>query len=268
MKQQRKKMPFGKGLMTLVLFFSSFVATMAQKNDTILITAKQLKTSVLREGTHRYVVYFKKTLTSPRSDVQFWDRTIERKDYNGKPCIIVTQKWDFKDTVVHTTKSISDAVTMQTYFHDSWWSMRGTATYDFINRKAFMNGAELTDSDTARIRKRTWTSFKNSVDQYSINWHLDLEVFPLLPYKKNVTFLIPYYECGYEKPENIAYSVIGEEDLSGYDDQKVPCWKLYHEKDGNKETYWISKKTREVLKLEQDINGQMYRYKIKFGFSI
>jgi hypothetical protein len=43
---------------------------------------------------------------------------------------------------------------------------------------------------------------------------------------------------------------------------------LVHEEKGNKEVYWISKKTKEVLKLEQEINGRFYRYKIKLGFSI
>jgi hypothetical protein len=37
---------------------------------------------------------------------------------------------------------------------------------------------------------------------------------------------------------------------------------------GNKEIFWISKRTKEVLKLEQEINSTMYRYKIKLGFSM
>lgn len=258
----------GRIFFSFILLLLSFVQVMAQRFDTVLITPKQLKTAVLREGTHRYLVYFKKSPDAPRTDIQFWNRTIERKDYNGKPAIVITQQWDFRDTIFHTAKSISDAVTMQSYYHESWWKGRGLTTYDFITRKAVMNGTELSDDDTARARKTVWNSFKNSAGQYSINWHLDLEVFPLLPYRKNVTFLIPFYESGYDKPENIVYTVVGEEDLTGYDDQKVPCWKLYHEKDGNKEMFWISKKTREVLKLEQDINGKSLRYKVKLGFSV
>lgn len=35
-----------------------------------------------------------------------------------------------------------------------------------------------------------------------------------------------------------------------------------------KKFFWISEKTSEVLKLEQEIDGSLYRYKIKLGFSI
>jgi len=47
----------------------------------------------------------------------------------------------------------------------------------------------------------------------------------------------------------------------------VDCWLLSHDSPGNKELFWISKKTREVLKMEQVINGTMYRYKIRLGFA-
>ncbi len=43
---------------------------------------------------------------------------------------------------------------------------------------------------------------------------------------------------------------------------------INHEKKDNKEVFWISKKTSEVLKLEQEISGRLYQYKIKLGFSI
>jgi hypothetical protein len=46
-----------------------------------------------------------------------------------------------------------------------------------------------------------------------------------------------------------------------------PCWLLSHEGTNNKEVFWISKKTNEVLKLEQEFGGR-YRYKIKLGFSV
>ena len=108
-------------------------------------------------------------------------------------------------------------------------------------------------------------SFRSSEGQYYLNWHLDLETFEMLPFKKDTTFLIPFYEFGYDKPSNIAYSVIGEEFLETYDGTKVNCWLLKHEEKDNLEKYWISKKTHEVLKMEQKF-GNMYRYKIKLPF--
>ncbi len=96
-----------------------------------------------------------------------------------------------------------------------------------------------------------------------------MEVFPLLPFKEGVTFVIPFYDPGTGSSfQQVAYTVMGSSELVGYNDQKIDCWLLSHEERGNKEIFWISKKTREVLKLEQEINGSLYRYKIKLGFSI
>jgi predicted mannosyl-3-phosphoglycerate phosphatase (HAD superfamily) len=64
------------------------------------------------------------------------------------------------------------------------------------------------------------------------------------------------------------YTVTGSASLTGYDNQQIDCWIMEHTDKGNKEIFWISKKTKEVLKLEQEVNGKLYRYKIKFGFSV
>lgn len=101
-----------------------------------------------------------------------------------------------------------------------------------------------------------------------LNWHLDLETFPTLPYKTGLTFVIPFYDPGTASGfQKVAYTVTGSAELIGYNDQKIDCWLLVHESKGNKEVFWISKKTNEVLKLEQEVGGRMYRYKIKLGFS-
>lgn len=92
-------------------------------------------------------------------------------------------------------------------------------------------------------------------------------MFSLLPYKDKVTFLIPYYDPGSIATQNVAYTVTGTAQLEGYDNRKIDCWLLVHEEKGNKEVFWISKKTNEVLKLEQEINGKMWRYKIKLSYS-
>lgn len=95
------------------------------------------------------------------------------------------------------------------------------------------------------------------------------ETFPTLPYKTGLTFIIPFYDPGTASGyQRVAYAVTGSAELTGYDNQKIDCWLMVHEAPGNKEVYWISKKTNEVLKLEQEVNGKMYRYKIKLGFSI
>ena len=250
----------------------------AQQSDTIRITAKDINTRYLREGTHRYLVYAKMKKDSVRVLTQFWTRTIKRTDYNGKPAIEITQEWEDKDSVMHIVKSYSDAKTMQPLYHHTWWNLlvaRNSATkkvsstiVDEGNSTVTYNGMQLSDADTVKQVKKIWDGYKSAAGKYYLNWHLDLETFPLLPYKKGITFIVPFYDPGTASDfQTVAYAVKGEAELEGYDQQKISCWLLVHESPGNKETFWISKKTREVLKLEQVFGPGVYRYKIKLGFS-
>lgn len=263
-------------LLTAVLFCAT--SLLAQKNDTLKITSDNINTKVLREGTSRYLVYFKMKKDSVRTQTQFWTRTIKRADYNGTPAIEITQEWEDKDSIMHIVKSISDAKTMQPLYHKTWWNVQASrtstqkattsTTVDFLNKSVEHNGKLLSNADTAIQSKRIWDGYKSSIDKYFLNWHLDLETFPILPYKNGITFLIPFYDPGTASNfKEVAYNVTGSAELIGYDDKKIDCWLLVHESKGNKEVFWISKKTKEVLKLEQEIGGRAYRYKIKFGFS-
>jgi hypothetical protein len=216
---------------------------------------------------------------APRTQSQFWTRRIARVEYNNKPCIEITQEWEDKDSIMHMVKSISDAKTMQPLYHKTWWKTQRSRTataktvsetiVDFLNKTVEHNGRKLSDVDTSKQVKGIWEGYKSSFDKYFLNWHLDLETFPLLPFKEGVTFVIPFYDPGTASLfQQVAYKVTSSAELIGYNDQKIDCWLLVHEDKGNKEVFWISKKTKEVLKLEQEINGNLYRYKIKLGFSI
>lgn len=261
----------------LSAFFYSPKAN-AQITDTVYITAATINTKILREGTHRYLVYFKMNKDSVRTQTQFWTRTIKRTDYNGTPAIQITQEWEDKDSIMHIVKSISDATTMQPLYHKTWWKVQASrtaagkavsvTTVDFLSKTVDFNGKLLSDADTAKQAMQIWAGYKSSLDKYYLNWHLDLETFPLLPYKKGVTFVIPFYDPGTASGfQNVAYTVAGSAKLNGFNDQKIECWLLVNESKGSKEVFWISKKTKEVLKLEQEINKIFYRYKIKLGFS-
>ena len=116
---------------------------------------------------------------------------------------------------------------------------------------------------------RRLAAFNTARAQYFLNWHLDLEVFPLLTYKDKTTYVINFYDPGFPTPPQMqTYTVIGSGTLQGYDSQTIDCWMLRHGSlPQNLETFWISKKTGEVLKLEQEYGGR-FRYKIKLGFSV
>lgn len=273
-----KRLDYLPVLILLATLFISTEKVHAQKGDTLVITAEHINTKVLREGTHRYLVYFKMNKDSVRTQTQFWTRTIKKTDYNGIPAIEINQEWEDKDSIMHIVKSIADAKTMKPLYHKTWWKVPATrtattktvnvTTVDFLNKTVNYNGKLLSDTVTSKPAKAIWDGYKSSGDNYYLNWHSDLETFPTLPYKNGLTFVIPFYDPGtasnYQK---VAYTVTGSAELTGYNDQKIDCWLLVHETKGNKEVFWISKKTNEVLKLEQEINGRLYRYKIKLGFS-
>lgn len=237
----------------------------AQK-DTLVITGKDVNTNVLRPGTHRWLVYFQNGKDSGRTSYSFWDRTISFEQYEGKDVIAIRQRWQSNDTVTHTVYSVSDRKTFQPYYQESWWKGRGTTTVDMLKKTVNFQGKLLSDEDTARTAKRIWDAFKTSADQYTLNWHLDLETFPILPYKEGRTFGINFYELASSPAALQYYTVTGSAKLKGYDDTQIDCWTLVHTSKNNKETFFISKKTKEVLKLEQEFNGR-YRFKVKLSFS-
>lgn len=255
-----------KIIIIVFTFLMSQVISFGQKTDTIRITPELVNTKVLIPGTHRWLVYFKMGADSPRTMFNIWSRTIQNKQYNGKDAIEVSQEWEDKDGIMHTTRSVSDAKDFRTLFHASWWKQRGSTSFDFLNGDAFMNEKQITKADTAVRIRRTREAFEEALTQYTLNWHLDLEVFPLLPYKNNVTFLINFYDPGSIAPKWVAYSVTGSTKIPGLNGEQVDCWLLEHHETNNNETFFISKKTKEVLKLEQQF-GQRYRYKIKLPFS-
>lgn len=250
-------------ILTLLL---SNIVSFGQKKDTVRITPELINTKVLIPGTHRWLVYFKMGADSPRTMFNIWSRTINKITHNGKDAIEVIQVWEDKDSIMHTTRSVSDGKDFRTLYHTSWWKQRGSTTLDFSTGEFTMNNRLLTKQDTAQRVKRFREPFDKALSQYTLNWHLDLEVFPLLPYKNNITFLINYYDPGSQEPKWVPYTVTGSAKLLGLDGQMVDCWLLEHSEPNNKEVFWISKKTKEVLKLEQQF-GTRYRYKIKLPFS-
>ena len=239
-----------------------------QALDTLFVKSSDVNTGMLKPGIHRYLVYFKNGKDSNRVNYQLWSREIGFTDHQGGKAISIKQEWEDNKNVVHKVTSISDRKTFKPLYHETWWKNRGSGSFDFLTRKATFMEKPLTQADTGRLSKAIFSGFNNALNQdYFLNWHLDLEVFSTLPYEDKRTFVINFYDPGTASaPQKVSYTVSGSAVLQGYNDQTVDCWLLTHSSAGNNETFWISKKTREVLKLEQEFNGR-YRYKIKLGFS-
>ncbi len=225
-----------------------------------------VNTKVLKKGTNRYLVYFKLGKDSTRSNFNIWTRSIDYINYEGRKAIAVTQEWEDNTKIVHKVYSVCDEKTFAPLFQKSEWTGRTNSNFDFLKKEGYIKDTLLTSSDTARAKKQPYLAFQQALNEYVLNWHLDLEVFPILPYKDGRTFLINFYDPGFSAPALQAYTVTGSGKLTGYDEQELDCWLLTHTSPNNKEVFWISKKTKEVLKLEQQF-GDRYRFKVKLPYS-
>jgi hypothetical protein len=112
--------------------------------------------------------------------------------------------------------------------------------------------------------------FNDSFESYNLCWHSDLTIFPLFPYESGRTFKVNFYDPGASKAQVVEYVVTGSETLNGGSGEKIDCWVMEHKfqsSNGNgSQRFWISKKTREVLKEEDQYSGG-FRYKMKIGIS-
>lgn len=238
-------------------------------NDTIRIKPTDVNTAVLKNGTHRWLVYFKKGKEGSRNGYNIWSRTITPGSFEGRKAIIVSQEWENNDTIVHTAYSVCDAANFAPLYHRFWYKGRPESEYNFVKHEAKVNGKPIDNTGSDSMTIKRYRSFESAMNQYDLNWHLDLEVFPLLPYRPNTTYAINFYEPGYTDPQLVYYTLTGSAYLTGFDGQQVDCWVLEHEDNDrmkNHEKFFISKKTKEVLKLEQEFAGN-FRYKIKLPFT-
>jgi len=254
------------------LFFTLFsllslaaTASIAKVTDTLQIKQGDLDMKALQTGSYSYILYTRKTKDSPAQRITLVKINVEAKPYNDKPAFFVTQEWD-RDTIVHAASSVFDAKDFSTILHDTWWKSTGySIKFDFEAKTVSFTERGIKGSIPDSVKLIAKKDFDQSFENYNLNWHADLLVYQVLPYKDGRTFVINYYDPGFGKAEKVNYSVTGSDFLVNNDGQKIDCWVLYHSDPGNiYERFWISKKTKEVLK-EEDSSPGGYRYKIKIG---
>ena len=256
-----------KSILTLFFLLLLTISSFAKSIDTIHITPQNIDMKALQTGNYSYILYTKQTKESPAQRITLVKIDVESKLYHNRPAFIVTQEWD-RDTIWHAAYSVFDAKDFSSILHDTYWKSLGySIKYDFEAKTVeFKNhNKEVPDSIKSGIIK----DFNGSFERYNLNWHADLLVYQLLPYKENRTFAINYYDPGFGKAEDVMYTVTGSDLLTDQDGKKVDCWVLNNIDTSHPNTYerfWISKKTKEVLK-EEDFTPAGYRYKIKLGIS-
>lgn len=251
-------------LILAALFAAASSAFAQTKGDTIVVEAKDLIAKNLPSGNLAYIVYRKKTKQSPSENIVLVRIKVEPKPYNNKPSVAITQQWESDGNIVHTAYTVLDAKDFSTLLHDTYWKRLGySAKFDFVSKKVSFDG-----NASDKTKQQSEQDFNESFNKYNLNWHSDLIIFALLPYKENRTFKINFYDPGFGKAEEALYSVTGSDALTNSSGEKVECWVLEHKltTGDDYQKFWISKRKREVLKEEDSFNG-MYRFKLKLDVS-
>lgn len=189
-----------------------------------------------------------------------WNRKTEKANRDGKEVFRITQEWlaeneQFRRSIF--TDVNSDDFT--SIYH--WTSRIGTIeAFNFSESRIW--GADSVENNSK-------ADFEVEAQPYTLNWELDLETFEILPYAKGKKFAIHFHHPGSKTPPKFyLYEVIGSEVLKSAG-AEVDCWKLKIVYDGgtNNATFWISKKNRQVLKMEEHFNS-VIRYKVRLGTDI
>lgn len=256
---------FNKFFLTIVFVFFATPSFAQTKGDTLVIGAKDLQLKNLKTGNSTYVVYNKKTKESPAEKIVLVKIKAESTTYNNKPAFAVTQQWDSDGSVAHTAYTVFDAKDFSTLLHDTYWKRLGYSTkFDFEARKVSFEG-NVSDND----KQKSEQDFNESFNKYNLNWHSDLIIFTLLPYKENRNFKINFFDPGFGKSQEVLYSVTGSDFLTNSSSEKIECWVLenkFTQNGGGYQKFWISKKQKEVLKEEDSFNNT-FRYKLKSEIS-
>jgi len=244
-------------IIVIFLAIQSFAQT---KGDTIVIKPEDLVMKNLRTGNSAYLVFRKKTKQSPSESITLVKIKVESKTHNNKPAFAITQQWDSDGNIAHTAYTVLDAKDFSTLLHDTYWKRLGySQKFDFEARKVYFDG-NVPDADKAKTEQ----DFNESFNNYNLNWHSDLIIFTLLPYKENRIFKINFFDPGFGKAQEAIYTVTGSDFLTNSAGKKIDCWVIEHKPASvnGYQKFWISKKTKEVLKEEDLFNG-IYRYKLK-----
>jgi hypothetical protein len=248
-----------------LFFLSVTFAARAQKGDTLWVKPTDLNIQGLQTGNYTYLIVRQKAKDSPAMSMILAKMSIQRDTYHNKAAIIVRQQWD-RDSIIHKAYTVFDARDFSTLLHDTYWRVLGySLIFDFENRT--VDSKDIIRSIPDSVKKSCTEELAGSFGAYNLNWHDDLVIYSMLPYKENRTFMINYYDPGFGKPVEVGYKVMGSDVLTDRGGAVIDCWVLEHGDENGTEKFWISKKTREVLKEEDHGKSGGYRFKYKLGIS-
>ena len=212
----------------------------------------------LPKGKQSYLVYIQ-TPEGLKRNIWLWERDTRKETWNGREMILVRQQWTSSDTGFNSRQllSVCNPRDFSPVYHYAV-NAKSVEAYQFLADR-------ITTADT--VEKVSRKGFSMPLSETAFNWELDLETFPLLPLKPGKTFVIRFYHPGSpSKPDWYSYTVTGTETIPTVDGQQVDCYTLFTAYPNNRgsSTWWLSKKTHEVLKMEEKF-GSITRYKIRLS---
>jgi hypothetical protein len=241
-----------KKLYTVIALLLSLNA-FCQQTDTLDLRQNKLLPENIKPGTKQYLVYIVNA-RGKTGNLWLWKRTVEQGSFQGQSALIFRQKWFASDTAnVRDVYSIVSAKDLQPIFHQTTFGGRVEA-FEFSKGK-------ILGSDTVAGNLQKDVDVDAAVLPY--NWELDLETFQAFPFKKGKQFAVNFYHPGGRSgPAYYVYKVTGEETIAASNNQSIDCWTMKIDYAENSwAIFWISKKTKEVIKMQELFNGN-YRYKV------
>jgi hypothetical protein len=240
----------------IISFSILFASTVSAQVDTVYQFDSKLIANRIKEGRSQYCMFYQNKTSPKKAGTYIVDKAITFKTVNGIDAIEIIQKLYSSDSAGYNyVYSLVRRDNFNPIYHRTWRQRTGIEAYDFYVNK-------IVGSDS--VANNSKKGFELLTTHPLLNWELDLETFSILPLKKDKTFAINFYHPGSPtKPMLNSYKVVGEENINGMEGVKIACWKLLIDYGPKQQaTFFISKKTGEVIKLEEDF-GSGVRYKVK-----
>ncbi|MFT3908554.1 MAG: hypothetical protein QM737_03965 [Ferruginibacter sp.] len=236
-----------------ILYTCCLLPFTSMAQDTINTNNLKLNTAAFKTGSRSYAVFFTDSLGKRISSADIWDRKVNFLENNKT--FEFTWQWWRKDTLMGDVKATGHFPSFKMISHEANYRNRGQSFYVFNNDVVTVPAIhQLTAKDSA---------FKVTLDPAGFEFPMDLELLPLIPFKKTgQEFLMAFYEPGTPKADYYKLTVTGKEDVELPAGAKVNCWMLKIDyAPGTYATFWISDKTREVVKMKEFFRGR-YRNKL------
>lgn len=246
-----------------LLFLITSINLFSQQKDTLVLSAKDLKLQNLRTGNSKYLVFMRKDISSPSERLMLVNINKKIIEYKNRKVLEIKQQWE-SDGIVHTATTLLEKSNASTLYHEIWWKkLNYTLKFDFITNKVSFDG-NVSDS----LRSKLTADLIQSNKSFNLNWHSDLVLFPSFPYKLNRTIAVPFYDPGFGTTTLAYYTTTHIDVLKDRNGNKIACWVMERRTQNEKkeesiQRFWIAKKTKEVLKEEDQFpTGLRFKYKI------